>query len=512
MRVALAQLNTCVGDLSGNVNRSLAAFETARNQHADLVVLPEMTIPGYPPRDILFDPTFTAAVIEATHDLARRTAGGPPVIAGSLARADHQPPHHPGLHNAAWLLHNGHARLIAAKRLLPAYDVFHEPRWFLPGRALPPVMIAGCRVGVMICEDMWDEGYALHPADELRAAGAELLVCISASPYHRDVLPQRLHHARRHRSPLIYLNLAGATDELIFDGRSFVLDASGDLRSQLCGFEEEIRVVDAGSPSPLTPFPPGEGDEAELFRALVLGVRDFARKNGIEHACLGLSGGVDSSVVAALAAEALGPGRVTGLAIPSRFTDPRSTDCARDLAAALGIGFEVVELEALHRAAEDTLGEWMAEGTTAENVQARLRAMVLMSFVNRVGGMLLNTSNKTELSLGYGTLYGDMAGSLCPIADLTKPEVYALARWINAQRPVIPDFVLSRPPSAELRPEQVDPFDYDTVSPAMERLVRENRSDAALRRSEHKRWQSGVILKVSEKAFGTGRLIPITRR
>lgn len=369
-------------------------------------------------------------------------------------------------------------------------------------------------MGVLICEDLWDEGYAVHPPAELKDAGAEVLITLSASPYRRGVLAQRLHHARRQRSPLIYLNLVGATDELIFDGRSFVLDEKGVLTVQLAGFAEEVRTVDVDAPSPTHTLPAveREGEEAELFQALVLGVRDFARKNGLERACLGLSGGVDSSVVAVIAAEALGPKNVTGVAIPSRYTDPRSTECARQLADALGIRFEVVPLETLHAAAEATLGEAMADGTTAENVQARLRAMVLMSFVNRDGGMLLNTSNKTELSLGYGTLYGDMAGTLYVIGDLTKPEVYALARWINAQRRIIPDFVLSRPPSAELRPDQVDPFDYDTVAPAMERLVRANRSDAALRRSEHKRWQAGVILKVSEKAFGTGRLIPITRR
>ncbi len=210
--------------------------------------------------------------------------------------------------------------------------------------------------------------------------------------------------------------------------------------------------------------------------------------------------------------EALGPERVTAVAIPSRYTDPRSTTCARELAQALGIHFRVVELEGLHAAAEATLGDLLEGGTTAENVQARLRAMVLMGFVNHDGGLLLNSSNKTELALGYGTLYGDMAGTLCPIGDVTKPEVVALAHWIDGARGVIPRFVLERPPSAELKPDQVDPFDYPKVAPLLERLVQENRSDAAMRRAEHKRWQMGVILKVSEKSFGTGRLIPITRR
>jgi NAD+ synthetase len=509
MRVALAQINPCVGDLEGNVARCLAAIETARRQDAALVVLPEMAIPGYPPRDILFDSSFVQAVGEATRDLARRARGGPPTVVGGLMPADRQPPRHPGLHNAALLLEKGEVRLAAAKRLLPAYDVFYEPRWFVPGPASSPITIAGQRVGVLVCEDLWDEGYELHPAADLLAGGAELLVCLSASPYHPQVMQERLYHARRQGRALVYVNLCGANDELIFDGRSFGINRRGEVVAQLDGFEEAVQLVDLENDATI---PPGHEDPAgELFRALVLGVRDFAAKNRLGRAFLGLSGGVDSALVACIAAEALGPDRVTAVAIPSRYTDPRSTACARQLAQALSIGFEVVALEGVHAAAEATLGELLEGSTTAENVQARLRAMILMSFVNRYGGMLLNASNKTELALGYATLYGDMAGGLCPIGDLTKPQVVALAKWIDSVRGIIPPFILERPPSAELRPDQVDPFDYPRVAPAMERLVQADRSDFRLRRSEHKRWQMGVILKVSRKSFGTGRLMPITR-
>ena len=513
MRAALAQINPCIGDLAGNVERCLAAIETARRQDAELVVLPELAIPGYPPRDILFDPSFVEAVYQATLDLARRARNGPPVIVGSLRPAGRQPPDHPGLYNAAVLLNGGEAQWVAAKRLLPAYDVFFEPRWFLPGPPLPPITIAGRRVGVLVCEDLWDQGYDIHPPAELLAAGAELLICISASPYRQHIMEQRLFHARRQGCPLLYVNLCGGNDELIFDGRSFALNQTGELIVRLAGFEEEVRVVDLEPETQDLPalYPDGP-PEAELYQALVLGVRDFAQKNRLKRAFLGLSGGVDSAVVAVIAAEALGPEQVTAVAIPSRYTDPRSTACAQALAQTLDIHLAVVELEPLHAVAEATLGDLLEGGTTAENVQARLRAMILMSFVNRYGGLLLNTSNKTELGLGYATLYGDMAGTLGPIADLTKPEVVALAHWINAVRQVIPAYVLERPPSAELRPDQVDPFDYGTIAPALERLVQENRSDLALRRSEHKRWQMGVVLKVSPKAFGTGRLIPITRR
>jgi NAD+ synthase (glutamine-hydrolysing) len=519
MRIALAQINPCVGDLESNVERCLTALRTARRQDAALVVLPEMAVPGSPPRDILFDPSFVEAVGEATRDLARRAAGGPPTVVGTLMASGRRLPRHPGLYNAAVLLRGGELQLAAAKQLLPTDDVFFEPRWFVPGPSLTPTTIAGKSVGFLVGSDLNDGGYEIDPPAELVAGGAELLVCIAASPYHRQVMAQRLSRACRHKSTLAYVNLCGGSDELIYDGQSFVVDEEGHVIAQLAGFEEEVRVLDLGNDAPdrrlLETGSAASLDresEGEIYQALVLGVRDFARKNRLDRAFLGLSGGVDSAVVAAIAAEGLGPDRVTAIAIPSRYTDPRSTTCAQELAQALGIHFEVVALERLHAAAEETLEHLLEESTTAENIQARLRAMILMSFVNRYGGVLLNTSNKTESALGYGTLYGDMAGTLCPIADLTKPQVYALAHWIQSSRGVIPQHTLDRPPSAELRPDQVDPFDYDEVAPAMEHLVRENRSDLALRRSEHKRWQMGVVLKVSQKSFGSGRMIPITRR
>jgi NAD+ synthetase len=388
--------------------------------------------------------------------------------------------------------------------------VFHEPRWFAPGPSLPPVSVAGKQVGVLFGDDLGDEKGENSPAGDLKSAGADLLVCLAASPYTHSILEQRLALARRPGLPLLYANLCGGSDDLIYDGRSFGVSAEGDALFQMAGFREDLRVVEAGGGSPAgwTAASP----EEELFQALALGVRDFMDKNRLERAFLGLSGGVDSALVAVLAAEALGPGRVTAVSIPSRYTDPRSVESARALCQALGVRFEVVELEPLHRAAESTLGDLLAEGTGAENVQVRLRAVILMAFVNRYGGLLLNTTNKTELSVGYITLYGDMAGMLCPIGDLTKPEVVRLARWYREKRGAIPDFILERPPSAELRPGQVDPFDYAKVSPELERLVQGNQSNEAIHRAEYKRRQMGVILKVSEKAFGSGRMMPITRR
>ena len=418
-------------------------------------------------------------------------------------------------------MQNGEMKIAQVKQLLPVYDVFYEPRWFIAGtKTLPPINIAGTKVGVIICEDMWDEEYPVHPGADLMAMGAEMLICISASPYRRGAGEGRLRHAKRQvvsirpansardystsDIPFVFVNLVGANDELIFDGGSFVLGGE-----KLKMFEEEVKVVDLAREN--TEILRKDSEE-DVFNALVLGLRDFANKNGLKHAFIGLSGGIDSSVVVVIVAEALGRERVTGVAIPSRFTDARSTESARELASRLGIGFEVVEMEKMHKAAEQAVGPERSEGVAGENIQARLRMVILMSFVNQRGGFLINTSNKTELTLGYSTLYGDMAGAISPLGDLTKLEVYALARWINVGRDIISPYVMTRKPSAELSENQVDPFEYEKISPEAEALVRNNQSNAAMRSSEHKRWQAGVILKVSGKSFGRGRLMPITRR
>ena len=514
MKLALAQINTTVGDLEGNVARCLDAARKA--QGADLVIFPELTIPGYPARDILYDPSFVEAVQAATEDLAKQARGLPPMLVCSLRPSGQKLYQHPALHNVAYLMHEGETKLAAVKRLLPIYDVFYEPRWFVAGtESLPPVEIAGRKVGVIICEDMWDEEYPVHPGTELKQMGAEMLVCISASPYRRGAGEGRVYHAKRQGLPIAFVNLVGANDEVIFDGGSFWMD--GERVEEVRRFEEGILFLNTKD-TKATKEKSGENNgEEELFHAIVLGVRDFARKNGIMRAVIGLSGGIDSSVVAVIAAEALGAANVTGVAIPSRYTDARSTESARELASALGIGFEVIELEKMHLATESVLGPERSEGVGGENIQARLRMIVLMSIVNQRGGFLLNTSNKTELTLGYGTLYGDLAGTLSPLGDVTKPEVYALARWINSdgrkrKAEVIPQFVMERKPSAELMEGQVDPFDYDAVAPEVEKLVRTNQSNPMMRAAEHKRWQAGVILKVSEKSFGRGRMMPITRK
>ncbi|MCC7118166.1 MAG: NAD(+) synthase [Anaerolineales bacterium] len=537
MKIAIAQINTTVGDLSGNLARILDAAKSVADQKPDLIVFPELTVCGYPPRDILYDSSFVEAVQHATLDLARQAEGLPSLLVGSFAPAPQRMYQHPSLNNVAYLMHNGEMKVAQIKQLLPIYDVFYEPRWFLPGtKTLPPIEIAGKKVGVIICEDMWDEEYPIHPGADLKALGAEMLICISASPYRRGAGEGRLYHAKRQvvsirpanstrdystsdsaqgGIPFVFVNLVGGNDELIFDGGSFVV--GGEM---LRMFEEEVKVLTIDDrPQTIVDSPSSMVGEEEVFRALVLGLRDFADKNNLKQAFIGLSGGIDSSVVAVIAAEALGRERVTGVAIPSRYTDARSTESARELASRLGIGFETVELEKMHNAAEQALGPERSGGVAGENIQARLRMIVLMSFVNQRGGFLINTSNKTELALGYSTLYGDMAGAISPLGDLTKVEVVTLGRWINSGlkvgklqvEGVIPKFVMERKPSAELRANQVDPFDYEKISSEVEALVRNNQSNPAMRTSEHKRWQMGLVLKVSEKSFGRGRLMPITR-
>ncbi len=527
VKIAIAQINTTVGDLTGNIRRILDAAEKA--QDADLVVFPEMTVPGYPPRDMLYDASFVEAVQAATADLARQARHLPPLLVGSFAPSGEKHYQHPALHNIAYLMKDGEMQTAQVKQLLPVYDVFFEPRWFVPGKkTLPPIEIAGKKIGVMICEDMWDEDYSVHPGADLKAMDAEMLVVMSAVPYRKGAMEGRLYHARRQADstaplrgstqdgciPIIFVNLVGATDELIFDGGSFVVDGE-----ELGRFEEEVQVVDLNTKG--TKSTKDLKGEEELFRALVLGVRDFARKNGMKKACLGLSGGIDSSVAAVIAAEALGAENVTGIAIPSRYTDPRSTESARELARNLGIKFEQVSLEKMHETSEQVLGPDRSGGVSGENIQARLRMIILMSTVNSGGGFLINTSNKTELTLGYSTLYGDMAGAISPLGDVTKMEVVGLANWINNGLEVeggrfkiglIPDFVLKRKPTAELKENQVDPFDYEVVSPRLERMVLADESNAMMKASEHKRWQMGVVLKVSERAFGRGRMVPMTRK
>ncbi len=470
--IALAQIDSRIGDLRGNLERIRAAHHHAASLGARLVVFPELVLTGYPPRDLLFSGEFREGVERSLELL--RGLDGPPFVVGAPV----------GRHNAAVVFAGGEVVAVQAKRCLPSYDVFHERRWFEPGTSSEVLRLPGLpSFEVLICEDLW--------SGKIPATEAEVCLSLNASPFRAGILERRLEVALRRGKPVYYCNAVGAQDELIFDGGSFCTEGGA-----LARFEEEV-----GFPRAV----PRLSAEHELRRALVLGIEGFFAKNQVRQAVLGLSGGIDSALAACLAVEALGPKRVKAVAIPSRFTDPRSTDSARELAERLGIDFEVVPLEPLYEPARALLG------TTAvadENLQARLRMVVLMARVNQGGGLLLNTSNKTELSLGYGTLYGDLCGTLGPLNDLTKPQVYRLAE----QYPEIPDFIRNRPASAELREGQVDPFDYAQLAPQLESEIAAGVWRTETASCEHKRRQGPIGLKVSEKAFGTGRFVPVTAR
>lgn len=509
MKIGLVQIGSIAGDLEGNVDRCVAGAEKAAFQGAELIVLPAMAVPGAMPRDILFDHSFVEANGEATADLAHRIRSLPPTLVGTVVPCGNEVQGKLPLLKAAALLDGGEIARVFGQRNLRSGDVFFEPRWFVPGNPGEPFDIAGTPIGVVIDNDLLADGWE-KPAADLVARGAEVLVCLAASPYRRGVGSSRIAKASSTGVPTVVVNACGAADDVIFDGASFVLDRNGALVAQLDHCREAVQVVDIEGSLALRPRP--RDWQEETWQALKLGFRAFVDDNGMDRVTVGLSGGLDSSVTAVLACQALGADRVMGIAIPSRFTDARSTECARQLATTLGMHFEHIELDPMHRAAESSLGVLVDKGVGAENLQARLRMVILTAWVNRHGGLLLNTSNKTELALGYGTLYGDLAGSLSPLGDVTKTDVFGLARWVNRSAEIIPPFVLERPPSAELAPDQVDPFDYDRLAPALESLVLADQSNEVLRRSEHKRQHHGVILKVSARAFGCGRVMPITRR
>jgi len=516
MRLYLAQINTTVGDFSGNVARALAACEDAHARNCDVVLLPEMTTTGYPPRDLLFLDDFLRCSEEAVQQVAVASVRWKDlsVFLGCVERTAG------GLRNSAAIIKDGQVRGYAAKTLLPTYDVFDELRYFKPTTSWVLPSWKGVKLGLTICEDLWDEGYETKVVSKLVGMGARAIINLSASPFHAGKWQERRELMRRHAIqtgvPLAYCNLVGAESELVFDGGSLVVefdvdrgDFSGEAAAASLSFEEEV------------------------FSALVLGTRDFHHKQGFQKCVLGLSGGVDSSLVAVVAAHALGAQNVMGVTMPSRVSTLESVEDARTLARNLGISFHEIPIEESVKLAEERYGRLFglyAHPETRENLQARERGKILMEISNDQQRLLLTTGNKTEYALGYATLYGDMCGALAVIGDLNKAEVYSVCRWVNARfgNP-IPARVLNKKPSAELAPGQVDPFDYSIVSPLVDALVEEQASpqelirrgfpDEEVRRcvrllygSEHKRWQAAPALKVSRRAFGRGRKMPLVNK
>jgi len=547
VRIALAQINPTVGDLVGNAARIREALSEATAQGAQLVVCPELALTGYPPQDLLCRPRFLASTRQVLEELAAAT-GDVGVLVGYPAERE------PGgrrLYNAAAFLHRGAIQAVVHKRLLPTYDVFDEDRYFEPGADVQPLIeLDGATLGVTICEDMWNpaeigQAHRLHkdvnPIADL-APRVDLLVNLSASPYDRGKPAQRealiQAHAKTHGTPLVFVNQVGGNDSLVFDGGSCVVDAAGEVRARAPRFEAALRLVEVdlaqGTVTGEVAAVP-ETEAEEVYRALVLGTRDYARKCGFERVLLGLSGGIDSALTCAVAVDALGPENVLGVRMPSRFSSQGSLDDAQALADALGIACETVSIEPMFQSCLESL-EVPFRGrpwdVTEENIQARLRGIVLMGLSNKTGRLLLTTGNKSELATGYCTLYGDMAGGLAVISDVPKTLVYAISRALNADGVRIPWSTITKPPSAELAPDQQDSDSlppYDVLDAILERLI-EQHQDAPdvvaagfdpqvveqvvrlLDRTEYKRRQAAPGLRVTTKAFGAGRVMPITKR
>lgn len=555
MKVALAQVNPVVGDLRFNTGKILSFISRARDAAADLVVFPELALTGYPPKDLLLKPSFIDDNLAALERVARACTGLTAVV-GYVDRND-QPVGRP-LRNAVAVCGNGRILSRHFKTLLPTYDVFDESRYFEPGP--PPgsvaggnvVSIAGVRVGLTICEDLWNDErliprrlYHQNPIHDLHLAGAEIIVNASASPFvlgkHDFRLELFATQARAVGKPLVYVNQVGGNDELIFDGASCAFNATGQLIAQAKDFEEDLLVVDIASQSPTaSDIHPHRTGLASLHAALLLGLRDYVGKCGFKSVVLGLSGGIDSALTAALAVEALGPARVFGVAMPSRYSSDHSVEDARKLAENLGIAFPTVPIAAMHDAYESALtplfspggnGTPLGDDLTEQNLQARIRGATLMAFSNRHNHLLLTTGNKSEVATGYCTLYGDMCGGLAVISDVPKTTVWALSRFHNEKhgRELIPVRSIDKVPSAELRPNQTDQDSlppYDLLDAILHRYIEEEKGHAQIvadgfdpdtvrkvirlvDRTEYKRRQAAPGLKVTSRAFGFGRRMPI---
>ncbi len=542
MKIALAQIDPTVGDIAGNAAKAAGAIARAAAEGAKLVVFSELVLTGYPPRDLLSRPSFVAGCTRAVEDLAAGCTETAALVGFVRPAADS--PGRP-LENAAALLAGGTVAAVHVKSLLPTYDVFDETRYFRPGPPPEPVPVDGVPVGVSICEDLWDRpalGRALYqddPVGHLRDAGAGVIVNMSASPFESGKVAVReeliSRQARRAGAAVVYVNQVGGNDELVFDGGSTVAGADGRILARARSFDEDLLVVDTDGPPGRRE--PVESDMARLAAALRLGLRDYVGKCGFRSAVLGLSGGIDSALVAALAAGALGGGNVLALAMPSRYSSDHSLADARALAANLGIELAEVPIAGMHDAFESTLDQHLSPdrpGVTDENVQARIRGTLVMAFSNATGRLALATGNKSELATGYCTLYGDMCGGLGVIGDLPKTTVYDLARHLNdaAGREVIPAAVIAKPPSAELKPGQTDqdklpPYDlldeilrrYVEAEQSLEEIVAGGFEESLVRRvvrmvtySEYKRRQAPPVLKVTGRAFGMGRRLPIACR
>ncbi len=553
MRLGLAQLNPTVGDLAGNRRKILDAYAALVAQGAELVVFPELAVCGYPPRDLLFKRRFVTDVADSLLEIAA-AVGAVPALIGTVETN----PTGRGrpFFNSAAFCYRGKVAAMARKCLLPTYDVFDEDRYFEPAPSPTVIQHAGCRIGITICEDIWTHPtistrrlYSGRvPLDQLADQKCDFMVNISASPWHasKESVRQNIvvaDSARALGCPVAYVNCVGGNDELIFDGRSLVCDGQGRVLAGLAAFAEDLRVVDVrltgGTNAPFeapslhpsfAPDPCGD-----IFNALVLGLRDYAHKSGFKRALIALSGGIDSAVVGVIAAAAFGPENVMGVSLPSAISSQHSRDDARILAENLGMRFETIAIAEAVAASEGLLAPLFAgrpRDVAEENIQARVRGVLMMALSNKFGSILLTTGNKSEMAVGYCTLYGDMCGGLAVISDVFKTQVYALARWINREKEIIPVSTIEKPPSAELRPDQTDQDSlppYDVLDAILKGYVEEGLSrrdlvaqgfaegvvNDVVRKvdlNEYKRKQAAPGLKIAPLAFGVGRRIPIVQK
>jgi NAD+ synthase (glutamine-hydrolysing) len=541
LKVALAQINPTVGDLTGNEAKILAAYKRGVEAGAEMVLCPELSTTGYPPRDLLLKKGFITRNLELLNRLASAT-GKVGLMVGFVGKNEVRPGR--DVTNSVALLQNGKIIATQAKTLLPTYDVFDEDRYFEPATENLPTDFSGGKIGLTICEDIWndedfwtDRRYQHNPPVELAEAGARIIFNISASPWHFGKNKTRFEMlrsiAQKTNRPVVFCNQVGGNDELIFDGSSLVFNANGDLIAQGKWFEEDFIVVDTESKAAVQPIELGA--EEAIYKALTLGLRDYFYKCGFKSAVLGLSGGIDSAITACIAVAALGKENVRGVSLPSQFSSQHSLDDARVLAERLGIQYDVVPIQKAFETMKGQLQPVFAgkpEDTTEENLQARLRGVILMALSNKFGSLLLTTGNKSEIAVGYCTLYGDMAGGLAVISDVPKTMIYRLAKWVNREQEVIPDSSITKPPSAELRPDQCDqdslpPYEvldaildlYVVQAKSMSDIVAAGFEEPVVRKvvrlidlSEYKRRQAAPGLKVTTKAFGVGRRMPIAQR